>query len=133
MDNAAVWFPIAFSLGSLIVSWLAFKKAGQSSKEIFINSFRDKIKNAKHFILNMENKQYTQDDKMSILETIQDFLLYQGYMDEKEKFLSTYIRTDLSNLQEELEDIVGLILIQQDVSSNKLIAKSKLNNFFSQL
>jgi len=132
-DYAAIWSPIVLSLGSLFVSWLAFNKAGQSSKEIFINSLRDKVKNTKHFILNLENKTYSQDDKMSILETIQDFLLYQGYKDEKEKFLNAYIKTDLSNLQEELEDIVGYILIQDDVSNNKLIAKSKLNIFFNQL
>lgn len=132
-DYAAVWSPIILSIGSLVVSWFAFKKAGQSSKEIFINSLRDKVKNTKHTILGLINRSYSQDDKMVIVETIQDLLLYQGYIDEKNNHLTPYLRSELSILQEEIEDIVGAILIQDNIDSNKTIAKSKLNAFLKQL
>lgn len=133
LDNAAVWSPIVLALASFIMSWFAFKKAGQSSKEIFINSLRDKVKNAKHTILGIVDQPYSQDNKMVIVETIQDFLLYQGYIDEKDNHLTAYLRSELSLLQEEIEDIVGSILIQDDIDVNKALAKSKLNAFLSQL
>lgn len=132
-DYAAVWSPILLSFLSLIVAWFAFKKAGQSSKEIFINSLRDKVKNAKHTILAIANQTYSQDEKMVIIETIQDLLLYQGYTDEKNNHLTPYLRSQLSSIQEEIEDIVGSILIQDNVDNNKALAKSKLNAFLSQL
>lgn len=133
LEYAAIWSPIILALGSFLVSWLAFKKAGQSSKEIFINSLRDKVKNAKHTILALADQPHTQDNKMVIIETIQDLLLYQGYIDEKNNHLTPYLRSELSLLQEEIEDIVGAILIQDDIDFNKTIAKSKLNAFLNQL
>ena len=88
---------------------------------------------AKYTILNLLEEEYSQDKKMIIVQEIQDFLLYQGYSDEKNNFLSIYLRDHLSNLQEEIEDILGLILIKEDISTNKNLATSKLNDFFNQL
>ena len=133
IDYAAIWSPIILSFISLIIAWFAFKKAGHSSKEIFINSLRDKVMRAKYTILNLLEEEYSQDKKMIIVQEIQDFLLYQGYSDEKNNFLSIYLRDHLSNLQEEIEDILGLILIKEDISTNKNLATSKLNDFFNQL
>lgn len=132
-DYLAIWTPIIIAIGALFVSWLAYKKTEDTIKDNFINNLRDKVKTAKHKIIDLENKPYTQDDKMSVIETIQDLLFYQGYRDEKKKFLSQYLQDELSRLQENIEDNVALILNQKDALLNKNYAKSSLNSFLTQL
>lgn len=132
-DYLAIWLPILFALISLFVSWLAFKNTNTTSKENFINNLRDKIKSAKHEILTLQEKSYTQNEKMIIVEKLQDLLLYQGYKIEKAKFLDITIQDEIFLLQEEVEDNLSCILAQTDVLINKEQAKNSLNNFFKKL
>lgn len=132
-DYAAVWAPILFAGGSFVVSWIAYNKAGQSSKEIFINSLRDKIKNAKITILEFDQRTYSQNDKIVITEKIRDMLLYQGYKKEKESFLDKGIQDELFSLQGNIEDYVSLVLSGYDIEMHKGSAQADLNSFLSRI
>lgn len=132
-DYLVIWVPIIIALGSLVVSWLAFRNASSSSKETFINNLREKIKSAKHEILLLEEKDYTANEKNIIIEKIQDMLLYQGYKTEKEKFLSATIQKQIFSLQENIEDNLSCILACTDVTINKEQAKNSLNDLLTAL
>lgn len=132
-DYLAIWLPILFALASLLVSWLAFKNTNTTSKENFINNLRDKIKSAKYEILTLQEKSYTQNEKMIIVEKLQDSLLYQGYKIEKAKFLDSTAQNEIFLLQEEVEDNLSCILAQTDVLINKEQAKNSLNDFLKKL
>lgn len=132
-DHLAIWLPILFALASLLVSWLAFKNTNTTSRENFINNLRDKIKLAKHEILILQEKSYTQNEKIIIVEKLQDLLLYQGYKKEKEKFLNDNMQEEIFLLQENIEDNLSRILAQTDVQINKEQAKNSLNDFLKEL
>lgn len=133
LDHLLVWAPIGIATLSLWVSRSAYLDVKSSSKDNFINNVRDKIKSAKQQILMLEDKDYSQNDKIIINQKIQDLLLYQGYKKEKELFLSTDKQKNLFSLQEEIEDFVSCILNRTDIQINKNQATSSLNSFLDKL
>lgn len=114
--------------GSLIVAGLAYLKSSQAPKEIFLNMLRTNIIQAKHIILELENKTYEHIKVIKIIEKLHDLTLYQGYKKEKNKYLSDIQKNYLSNIQEEIEDSVSLIVNNCDRETNQQQIVKKLNN-----
>ena len=125
--------PILFSFASLFIAWRTFSDVKTTTKDNFINSLRKDINIAKHQILAIEIKIYSQADKLRINEAIQDLLLYQGYKKEKNKHLSAVQKSELSKLQEDIEDYVSCILNKTDVENNRLSSVHSLKGFLENL
>lgn len=105
----------------------------RNKKEEFTKSLKENINKLKNFILTLEDKEYSQKEKLLAIEKIRDFLLYQGYEKEKNKYLNPYQSKRLFNLQEELEDLTSNILIQCDTDVCRMQIKENLNIFLKDL
>lgn len=117
------------ALGSFIVASFALYRTSQTSKEIFLNNLRENTKRAKHNILELEVKTYTHIETVRIIEVLQDLTLYQGYKEEKKRYLNKLQNEKLSSLYEEIEDTASCILNDCDVDTNKQQIKESINNF----
>ncbi|MCB4762713.1 MAG: hypothetical protein LGB71_02625 [Sulfurovum sp.] len=126
-------FSILFAAFALVISWRAHEKTKEDSKNTFLNNFRDKLKSAKYEILSFESRDYSNNEKIILTEKIRDYLLYQGYKDEKRKYLDKSIQKDLFRLQEDIEDYVSLILANKDFDTNVDLVKNLLNEFFKKI
>ena len=105
----------------------------RNEKRDFIEKLKNNINNAKHFIIDLEDKQYSQREKIQTVEKIRDFLMYQGYEKEKASFLAPIQHKKLFKLQEDLEDLIGNVLIQCDSEVCKMQSKEELNLFLKDL
>lgn len=125
----ATWIPIVISIFALWISYRSHEEIKKTSKNSFLNMLRDKIKSAKHIILKTKRKKYSINEKNIFIETIQDLLLYQGYKNEKQRYLLKETSDSLFNLQEQIEDYLSFILNNIDAEHNRELAKDALNNF----
>ena len=117
---------------SALFSYQANSHAKKEAKKNFRNSLSDKIKTAKHDILDLdcdEEYRWNGMQKISIVERIRDLLLYQGYTEEKKSFLNLEQQSKLSRLQMDIEDYLEVILSNTDVLNNKEQAVKALNNY----
>ncbi|MFW3405559.1 hypothetical protein ACN9JU_01590 [Aliarcobacter butzleri] len=132
MSNDAIIIIITI-LSLLVAIIIPLYVSRANKKEDFIKSLKENINKLKKFILTLEDKEYSQKDKIIIIETIQDYLFYMGYEKEKNKYLNPYQSKRLFNLQEELEDLTSNILIQCDTDVCKMQIKENLNIFLKDL
>jgi len=134
MLNYQFWLPLIISFLSAIFAYKANLYTKQQAKESFKNTLRDGLKNAKYKILELAEKEYEDhQEKMLIIESISDNLMYQAYPDEKKKYLDDIQRKNLSILQEEIEDYLGLIMINTSPKENKTFAITAIKNYLSKL
>jgi len=103
------WVPIIISILSAIFAFRANMQTKQQAKESFKNNLRDGLKNAKYKILELDEKEYSiHREKMFIIESILDNLMYQAYPEEKKNYLTPAQEAELSTLQSDIEDNLGL-------------------------
>jgi len=134
MKNYQFWLPLIISFFSAIFAYRANIYTKQQTRDSFKNTLRDGLKNAKYKILELEEREYkNHQEKMLIIESISDNLMYQAYPDEKNNYLNDSQRKDLSKLQEEIEDYLGLIMINTAPQENKSFAVSAIKNYLSKL
>jgi hypothetical protein len=137
MQNNSFNWSLIVSVGALILAALSaffsYQANAHTKKEAnknFRNTLSDKIRMAKHDILDLDCRVvYTGMQKISIVERIRDLLLYQGYTEEKKSFLNIEQQNQLSELQENIEDYLELILSSTDVNNNKEQAIGALNHY----
>ena len=137
MQNNSFNWSLIVSVGALILAALSaffsYQANAHTKKEAnknFRNTLSDKIRMAKHDILDLDCRVvYTDMQKISIVERIRDLLLYQGYTEEKKSFLNIEQQNKLSELQENIEDYLELILSSTDVNNNKEQAIGALNHY----
>ena len=126
--------PIAVSIFSVWFAYRANSINAELAQENFKNSLIDKLKNAKYMILQLEAKNYEHREKMLLIDTIMDHLLYQQNNQQKEKYLTALERDGLSNLQEEVEDNIGIFLSTNSGSEdNKNLAINAIKNYLKDL
>lgn len=123
------WAPIIISVLAAFFAYKANSINKELAKENFRNNLVDKLKNAKYMILNIEIKEYLHREKMLLIESINDHLLYQQNYNEKKKYMTTQEMNALSLIQEEIEDYLGVILIGQDITENKDLAINVIKNY----
>lgn len=117
------WAPIVISL---IATFFAYN-ANSLNKEGFRENFRsrliEKLKEAKTMILRLEVKEYEHREKMLLIESISDHLLYQQNSKEKKKYMSSHEIDELSTLQENIEDNLSIIMsgLDDEVNRNQAI------------
>ena len=116
---------------SFLIYILTKKDNKESMKELFVSDLKKNVVKVKTKIINLSNKSYTQNEKISIIEDLQDLLLYQGFDTEKNKYLTREQGLDLFRLQEDIEDYVAQILVQYEVESFKQQSKETLNIFLT--
>lgn len=74
------------------------------------------------------NKEYEHREKMLLIESINNLMLYKQYSEEKKLYLAYSQQSGLSKLQEEVEDNLGLVLSGEDGYHKDAIVGS-VNNF----
>ncbi len=121
--------PIAISILAAYYAYKANAINREGFKESFRNNLINKLKEAKYMILKLEIKTYEHREKMLLIESINDHLLYQQNSKEKKKYMSEHEMNKLSLLQEEVEDYIGVILIGQDIAENKDLAINVIKNY----
>lgn len=125
---------IAVSIISASFAHRANSLNAELAKDNFKNSLIDKLKNAKYMILQLEAKTYEHREKMLLIDTIMDHLLYQQNNQQKEKYLTVLEKNALSNLQEEVEDNIGIFLSSNSGSEdNKSLAINAIKNYLKDL
>lgn len=127
------WAPIGVSLIALFFAYKANNINQESAKENFRNILIDKLKNAKYIILRLEVKEYEHQEKMLLVESVSDHLLYQQSTKGKEKYLNKDEQNNLSILQEEVEDYVGLLLLGTDSAVNRNLAINAIKEYLKKL
>ena len=128
------FFPIVVSIFSALFAYRANSINAGLAQENFKNSLIDKLKNAKYMILQLKTKDYEHREKMLLIDTIMDHLLYQQNNQQKEKYLTALERNSLSNLQEEVEDNIGIFLSSNSGSEdNKSLAINAIKNYLKDL
>jgi hypothetical protein len=126
--------PIIVSIFSVWFAYRANSINAELAQENFKNSLIDKLKNAKYMILQLKAKNYDHREKMLLIDTIMDHLLYQQNNQQKEKYLTALERNTLSNLQEEVEDNIGIFLSTNSGSEeNKNLAINAIKNYLKDL
>jgi hypothetical protein len=99
----------------------------------FISELKKNIIIAKNDILTIEKKSYTQQEKITISEKFRDLFFYLGYEKEKEKHLNKHQQSGLFNIQSDIEDYVGSMLVECDFEINQEHSVSILSKFIEQL
>ena len=127
------WAPIGVSLIALFFAYKANNINQESAKENFRNILIDKLKNAKYIILRLEVKEYEHQEKMLLVESVSDYLLYQQSTKGKEKYLNKDEQNNLSILQEEVEDYVGLLLLGTDSAVNRNLEINAIKEYLKKL
>ena len=119
---------------SLIAVFFAYK-ANSLNKEGFRENFRsrliEKLKEAKNMILQLEVKKYEHREKMLLIESISDYLLYQQNSKEKKKYMSNHEVDELSILQENIEDNLSIIMNGLDGEINRDQAINSIKNYLA--
>lgn len=129
--SIAVEFSDIIASISVFIAFYALYKSSQTSKEIFLNTFRENMKSVKHEILSLEIKKYEHVEQTRIIEKFHDLTLYQGYKEEKKRYLNKNQEEKLSRLHLELEDCTSCILGNCDVETNRNQIKQSINNFLN--
>jgi len=127
------WAPIVVSLIAAFFAYRANSINKELAKENFRNILIDKLKNAKYIILKLEVKEYEHQEKMLLVESVSDHLLYQQSSKGKEKYLNKDEQNNLSILQEEIEDYIGLLLLGTDVIVNRNLAINAIKEYLKKL
>lgn len=128
MDIYISLFALVVSILSAVFAFQANKQNKQQSKENFKNNLRDKLKTIKYKMFEIENREYEHREKMHLIESINDMMMYQQYSEEKKLYLTTIQQNKLSSLQEEVEDNLGLVLSSED-GYHKDVIVSSVNDF----
>lgn len=125
------WAPIVISV---IAAFFAYR-ANSINREGFRENFRsrliEKLKEAKNIILHLEIKEYEHREKMLLIEPIRDHLLYQQNSKEKKKYMSADEMSELSLLQEKIDDNLEILLSGTDGETNRDLAINYIKNFLS--
>lgn len=122
------WIALILSLLSAFFAYQANGQNNQSSKENFKNNLRDKLKSIKYKMFEIGNREYEHREKMFLIESVNDLMMYQQYNEEKKLYLTTIQKSKLSRLQEEVEDNLGLVLSGEDGYHKDAIVSS-VNDF----
>ena len=129
-----MFFTLAPIVISLIAAFFAYR-ANSLTKEGFRENFRsrliEKIKEAKNMILQLEVKKYEHREKMLLIESISDYLLYQQNSKEKKKYMSNHEVDELSILQENIEDNLSIIMNGLDGEINREQAINSIKNYLA--
>jgi hypothetical protein len=134
MSQYQFWLPFVISILSAIFAYRANNYTHRHAKESFKNMLRSGLQNAKYKILELEEREYhNHQEKMLIIESISDNLMYQSYPEEKNNYLNDIQRSNLSNLQEEIETYLGLIMSNTDPKENKTLAISEIKKYLASL
>ena len=127
------WTPIIISSLAMFISYRANVNNKELAKENFRNILIDKLKSAKYMILKLEIKEYEHQEKMLLTESINNHLLYQQNGKEKDKYLTKEEQDKLSNLQENIEDYVALLINDTDVKDNRNLAINTIKEYLKNL
>jgi len=127
------WTPIVISSLAMFISYRANVNNKELAKENFRNILIDKLKSAKYMILKLEIKEYEHQEKMLLTESINNHLLYQQNGKEKDKYLTKEEQDKLSNLQENIEDYVALLINDTDVKDNRNLAINTIKEYLKNL
>ena len=119
---------LVVSILSAVFAFQANKQNKQQSKENFKNNLRDKLKTIKYKMFEIENKEYEHREKMLLIDSINDMMMYQQYSEEKKLYLTYSQQRGLSKLQEDVEDNLGLVLSGEDGYHKNAIVSS-VNDF----
>jgi len=134
MSEYQFWLPFIISIVSAIFAYRANIYTHRQAKESFKNMLRSGLQNAKYKILELEEKEYhSHKEKMLIIESISDNLMYQSYPEGKNNYLDGIQRSSLSNLQEEIETYLGLVMVNTDPKENKTLAISEIKKYLANL
>lgn len=129
MSIFLTWLPLVISISAAYFAY----SANAINQESFKNSFReklvDKLKEAKYMILRLEIREYEHREKMLLIESINDHLLYQQNSKEKDKYMTKSELNKLSLLQENVEDNLAVLLSGTDGESNRDLAISTIKNY----
>lgn len=138
MDNLSIIaiaisvFSSVFSLISAIYTAKATNQTKHNAKENFKNNLREKINSIKYEIMKIEQNKFNHRETMIFMESIRDKMMYQQYEEEKAKYLDKNQNRHLSELQEEIEDMIGFLLKTKDESYEQNILQ-QINNFMQNL
>jgi len=123
------WAPIVISFIALFIAYKSNENSKESAKENFRINLIDKLKNAKYIILKLEFKEYEHREKMLLIESVNDHLLYQQNNKEKNKYMSENEQDKLSVLQESIEDCLAVFLSGTDEDINRNLAISGIKEY----
>lgn len=127
------WGPIVISIIAAFFAYRANSINQDLAKENFRNSLVDKLRNAKYMILKLESKEYVHREKMLLIESINDHLLYQQSSKDKEKYMTKDELNKLSLLQEDVEDNIAVLLCGSDGEANRDLAINSIKNYLLEL
>lgn len=136
MENSNMfltWGPIVISMVAAFFAYKANSINQELAKESFKNSLVDKLKSAKYMILKLDVKEYEHREKMLLIESINDHLLYQQYSKNKDKYMTSEELYKLSLLQENVEDSLAIFLSGTDGEENRNMAINSIKNYLSEL
>ncbi|WP_026803612.1 hypothetical protein [Aliarcobacter lanthieri] len=105
---------IIISSASALYTFFATRQVRQNAKESFKNNLRDKIKSIKYEIFKIEKNKLGHRESTIFMESIRDLMIYQQYTEEKKIYLNKEANKFLSELQEDIEDCIGILLINDD-------------------
>lgn len=121
--------PIIISFIALFVSWLTYINGSKNLENNFRDMLSKNIKSVKYTIINMEKSQYdTLSKKILLMEIVNDKLYYMQKETEKKKYLTSIEYKNLFDLQLDIEDCIGCIMLDTDIETNKNIAINNINN-----
>ncbi|MFX4209307.1 hypothetical protein ACOL28_03820 [Aliarcobacter butzleri] len=123
---------IIVSSASALYTFFATRQVKQNAKESFKNNLRDKIKSIKYEIFKIEKNKLEHREAAIFMESIRDLMIYQQYTEEKKLYLSEEVNKFLSELQEDIEDCIG-ILLNNDDDEYRDTTINKINQFLEQI
>ncbi|MGH2278573.1 hypothetical protein ACRCD7_05460 [Aliarcobacter sp. ERUVET-7] len=138
MDNLSIIaiaisvFSSVFSLLTAIYTAKATNQTKQNAKENFKNNLREKINSIKYEIMKIEQNKFNHRENMIFIESIRDKMMYQQYEEEKAIYLDKKQNGLLSELQEEIEDMIGFLLKTKDETYEQNIL-DKINSFMQKI